>query len=191
MKCPNCGTNISNDTKFCPNCGKALESVKVSSKSNINSKNIFDMFLAKPKIVFLVFIVIILIIAFMLVGGNNSDQDFSESRGYIVNIFGVSFQIPEEFKESYHSGPFSSGETVDFDSGDYDNLEITVSPYYNVNLNSNHVKVKYSKNIDGVDGTLVFYDSNRISFYYKYGDYLVKLNSNSPDYEELFAFVIV
>lgn len=142
---------------------------------------------SKPKIILIGLIIIIIIFVALSFSSNDNTSD----SGYEVEIFEVKFNIPEEFEESYHAGSFSSGETVDFQSADYDDLEISVSPYYNVDLNSNHVTAKYSKNIDGIDGTLVFYDSNRISFYYEYGDYLIKLNTNSPDYEDLFSFVII
>lgn len=151
---------------------------------------LFKLILKRPKLTIIVLIVIIVVLALLIGGGGNSDQDYSNSNYYEMNIFGVLFHIPEGFEESYHMGPSSSGETVDFQSNGYDDLEIEVSPYYNVNLNSNHIKVKYSKNIDGIDGTLVFYDSNRVSFYYQYGNYLIKLNSNSPDYEDIFSRVI-
>ncbi len=154
---------------------------------------LISFFLKNPKIIAAIMILIVIVLVLTMFGGgnSNSDLDYSNTNYYEKNIFGVTFHIPEGFKESYHSGPSSSGETVDFQSEEYDDLEIEVSPYYNVNLNSKHVKVKYSKNIGGMDGTLVFYDSNRVSFYYKYGDYLIKLNTNSPDHDELFAHVIV
>lgn len=189
MKCPNCGANLEKGAKFCPNCGN---SINISNNSP-SSSNIVDTVLSRPKLVIVALIVVIVIFAMLIFtsNGDSSNQKFSSDGGYDVEIFGVAFHIPEGFKESYHTGPFSNGETVDFESDDYDDLEIDVSPYRNVNLNSNHVKVKSSKNIDGMDGTIVFYDSNRVSFYYRYGDYLIKLNTNSPDYEELFSSVII
>lgn len=193
MKCPNCGSNIGKGSKFCPNCGASVEFVKPDNPVNNNSNSpsdVLNSILAKPKLAALILIVIVVIVAFMLVG-SGSDEQSSYGGGYDMEIYGVKFHIPEGFEETYHAGPFSNGETVDFRSDDYDDLEIDVSPYYNVNLNSNHVKVKYSKNIDGVDGTIVFYDSNRISFYYEHDGYLIKLNTNSPHYEDLFSSVII
>ena len=194
MKCSNCGADVKNNSNFCPECGNNVSSKNNASKksSDLDSSlsNILDFISSKPKLLGIVLIVLVVLIALMMMG-NGSNQGYSDDGGYIMDVFGVSFHIPEGFEESYHAGPFSSGETVDFKSNDYDDLEIDVSPAYNVDLNSNHVKAKLQKNIDGIDGTLVFYDSNRVSFYYEYDGYTIKLNSNSPDYEDLFSSVII
>ena len=134
-----------------------------------------------PKLSIVILLIIVVFLALVFMGGN-SNQGYSENGGYEKNIFGVPFHIPEGFEESYHTGPFSSGEVVDFQSDDYDDLEIDVSPQYNPNLNSKHVKAKMQKNIDGKEGTLVFYDSNRVSFYYNDAGNTIKLNTNSPDH---------
>lgn len=192
MKCPNCGAILSEDTKFCTTCGNDVSSIhksKSSSSLDKSPSNILDFILSKPKLIAVIVIIFIVFLALIMMGGNS--DGYSDNGGYVTEIFGVSFHIPDGFEESYHSGPFSSGETVDFKSDDYDDLEIEVSPAYNVNLNSNHVKVKTQKNIGGKDGTLVYYDSNRVSFYYEDNGYTIKLNTNSPNHDELFDSVII
>lgn len=151
MKCPNCGADLDKNTKFCPKCGNAIISPMDNNlkgnSSNFDFREVINMILKKPKLLAIVGVALILILAFAVMTGGESNQGYSSNGGYITEIFGLSFHIPEGFEESYHSGPFSSGETVDYQSGDYDDLEIEVSPQYSVNLNSNHVKVKTQKTL--------------------------------------------
>lgn len=192
MKCPNCGANLSNDAKFCTNCGNNIGNNNKKTHKSSNSSGtsgIINTLLSKPKLILVILIVIIIAGAVLSGFGNSSGSNYSNG-GYDMEIFNLAFHIPGGFEESYHTGPFSSGETVDFKSNDYDDLEISVSPQRSLNLNSNHIKTKYTTTIDGREGTLVFYDSNRVSFYYYEGNYLVKLNTNSPQYKDLFAAVI-
>ena len=194
--CPDCGAKLDDGVIYCPNCGNNLggkkSNVDSSSKSGLDALKIIETILSKPKLI-VVIVVVLLVVGLMVFGSNGgeSNQEYSKDNSYQKAIGGIIFNIPDGFEESYHSGPFDDGsETVDFKSDDYDDLEISVSPKYNVDLNSKYIKAKTSKNIGGMDGILVFYDSNRVAFYFDSGDCTVRLNSNSPDYNKLFGTVL-
>lgn len=192
MKCPNCGASLNNNSNFCTKCGNRIENnTKVNNAGNSSAvSDIVNTLLSKPKLIILILIVLVVAGVIFSGFGGSSDSGYSKNGGYDMDVFGLSFHIPEGFEESYHSGPFNDGETVDFKSDDYDDLEIDVSTDRSLNLNSNYITAKLTKTIAGKEGTVAFYDSNRVSFYYFEGDCRVKLNTNSPEYEELFASVI-
>lgn len=197
--CKECGAKVSSNQKFCPKCGGkinvpnskkqnvSVDKLNHSNKSNVDGIifGIINKIISQPKLIIAIILSILIIFGL----ANLFSDDYSG--GYAMDISGLSFSIPDGFVESYHKGPNSVGETVDFHGPNYDDLEIRVSPGRTPDLSSNHIKSQFDKIIDGKDGVVVLSDSNRTSFYYYEGNDLVCLNTNSPDYEDLFKAVII
>ena len=69
MKCNSCGTEISNDNSFCPNCGKKIESVDGKNEITNDSQK------SKSKVALVLSLIPVIIFLFCLIysGGSTSE----------------------------------------------------------------------------------------------------------------------
>ena len=83
VKCDNCGTENTNEDKFCSQCGEPLNNDETTNNST--SANKLNLKIIIP----IVAIILIAVVGFTLVGG-----------GKTVVLDGVEFNIPNGFKET-------------------------------------------------------------------------------------------
>lgn len=181
MKCPNCSANVENGAQFCPNCGNTLKVVKENDSTFKNPNNnspfqdAINAILAKPKLIIVGIVVIILIFA----AGSifNSDGGASSNGGFDTTVYGLNFHIPEGYVESSRAD-FTNGEYADFNDDGYI-IEISVSEDRNFK-ESKYIDSKVDMTINNKHGTLYQYSANRVAFVYQDNGNLVVIRGAGP-----------
>jgi hypothetical protein len=183
MKCPNCGANVAKGAQFCPNCGNSLKFAKETdstfNRPNNNSlfQDAINTILAKPKLIILVLVVIIVI--FGIGSIFNSDGGTSSNGGFDTTVYGLNFHIPEGYVESSRSD-LTNGEFADFKDDGYI-IEISVSGDRNFK-ESKYIDSKVDMTINNKQGTLYQYKySNGVAFVYHDNGNLVVIRGAGPN----------
>lgn len=191
--CNKCGEELDSDEEFCHNCGAKSKNYKGTDKTTktANKSNLIDTIIAKPKLLLLLIVAIIVVGGIIALTSNNSSSDGNYVGENEVVIYGIPFNIPNGFEESYHSGPSNYGETVDFTNNNtQEGFEIDVSTFQDLDLTGKHIKDKLNQNINGKEGVLVFYDSGGVVYYYYEGNYLVRIHVDTIHYNNLLEAII-
>ena len=179
MKCPNCGAEISKDTKFCSNCGNAIEFSKQKDSNNYNDSNsIINTILANPKLIIMAIVVILLLFGIMSIF-NSGSGNVNSNGASDITVYGLNFHIPDGYVES-DRGDLTNGETVDLKDNGYI-IEISVSADRNFK-ESKYIDSKVDMTINGKQGTLYQYKapSKGIAYVYNDGGNLVVIRGAGP-----------
>lgn len=191
--CNKCGEELDSDEEYCHNCGAKSKKYEGTDKTikTTNKLNLINTIISKPKLILLLIVVIIIVGGSIALISNNSSSDGNYVGGHAVSIYGIPFNIPNGFEESYHTGPSSYGETVHFtNKNTQEGFEISVSTFKDLDLTGKHIKDKLNQNINGKKGVLVFYDTGGVAYFYHEGNYLVRIQVDTTHYNKLLEAII-
>ena len=142
---------------------------------------ILNLILKRPKLILLGLIVII-----MIIGVSSIFTSGDNNGGQVTEIYGLSFHIPEGFVEGQRA-ELTNGETVDLEEDGVSLIEISVSAYTYFK-ESNYIDSKFSKTVNGKEGTVYIYKapSNGMAYvYYDHGMRVVILGATFSELEEI------
>ena len=108
MKCPNCGADLKENSKFCSKCGNKIEIKTVNKNSSSNSL---------PILLALIVVVFLLVVGFYVAGGFIGN-------GNLVDVTSISMDVgyyDTPFGGALSSLAYENGEDVDY--RDYQVLE--------------------------------------------------------------------
>lgn len=184
--CSNCGAKLDDNSKFCSECGKHTDVNINNVINNFDIQKIVNSILKRPKLIILILGIIIVILGMnALFNSNGSDLGTSNGDVYSATVYGMNFNIPAKYKESYRS-KFSNGESADFSDSGW-TIEISVSTDTDFQP-SKYVESSFSKTINGKQGKIYSYKSGHMSFVYFDNGYRVVIRD--ANFDELKKIII-